>query len=73
MTRSDIKTVWVHCYQGITLLKSYDFGVPVPADERAFRLPTREHLEAEAKTNLTTEGLARPPYTGISFKIDYPQ
>ena len=71
MTRTDMKKVWVHCYQGTTLLRSYDFGVPVPADPRAFRLPTKEHLEAEAKTNLTTERLAFPPYTGITFRIDY--
>lgn len=73
MTRTDIKKVWVYCYQGYTLLRSYDFGVPVPADERAFQLPQRERLESDAKTFLTNERLAFPPYTGISFKIDYPK
>jgi hypothetical protein len=71
MTRTDMKKVRVHCYQGTTLLKSYDFGVPVPADPRAFRLPTKEYLEGQVKTFLTNDGLAFPPYTGITFRIDY--
>lgn len=72
MQKSDLKTVWVHCYKGRdTLLRSYDFGVAVPLTGE-LKLPTREHLESQAKTNLTNERLAFPPYDGIKFKIDYP-
>ena len=68
-----MRKIMVHCYQGDTLLRSYDFGVAETANDAALRLPTREGLEAEAKTNLTNERLARPPYDGIKFKIDYPR
>lgn len=65
--------IWVHCYKGDALLRSYDFGVGIPLDASALELPTREALETEAKTNLTNERLAYPPYEGIKFKIDYPR
>jgi len=71
MGRKDIKTTWVHCYRDGTLLRSYDFGAPLPVDASAFQWPSRESLEAEVKTNLTTERLAFPPYEGIRFEIEY--
>lgn len=47
------------------LLRTYDFTVTkeisAPLDEA--------QLIDEAKNNLTSEGLARPPYTGIKFRI----
>jgi hypothetical protein len=67
-----MKIVWVHCYREGSLLRSYDFGIPVPADPRALMLPSRDELEAQAKTHLTTERLAFPPYEGIRFEIEYP-
>ena len=46
-------------------LRTYDFTVTkeidAPLDER--------QLIDEAKNNLTLEGLARPPYAGIKFRI----
>lgn len=39
--------------------KTHDPSVP----------PSSESLIADAKTNLTNEGLARPPYDGIKFDI----
>jgi len=68
-----VRKIWVHCYQRASLLRSYDFGIAETLNDAALRLPTREDLETEAKTNLTNEGLAWPPYDGIKFKIDYPR
>jgi len=71
MGREDIKKIWIHCYRDGAPLRSYDFGVPVPADPSAFQWPSREPLEAAAKTQLTTERLAFPPYDGIRFEIEH--
>ncbi len=68
-----MRKIWVHCYKGDTLLKSYDFGIGETLNDATLALPTREDLEADAKTNLTNEGLAGPPYDGIKFRIDYPR
>ena len=68
-----MRQILVHCFRGNTLLRSYEFGWPETMNDAAVSRPTTEHLEAEAKTNLTNEGLARPPYDGITFVIDYPR
>ena len=65
-----MRKIWVHCYQGDTLLMSYDFGVTETLDDATLRRPSRKDLEANVKTNLTNEGVAWPPYDGIEFKID---
>ena len=52
-------------------LRSYDFGVPETMNDSAVSQPTRKDLEDQAKTNLTTERLAFPPYAGITFEIEY--
>lgn len=62
--------MWVHCYKGGTLLRSYDFPVPATLNDTVVQLPTSASLEAQAKTNLTNEHLALPPYTEISFEIE---
>ena len=66
----DMYTVWVHCYRRGTHIRTYDFGVPIPLDASAYTPPAREQLEADAKTQLTDEGLAAPPYDGITFRIE---
>ncbi len=35
-------------------------------------MPPYEKLIGDAKTNLTNEGLAFPPYDGITFRVRYP-
>ena len=61
----------IHCYRDGTLLRSYDFGIPETMNDAAVRQPRSKELEDQAKTNLTTEKLAFPPYAGITFKIEY--
>lgn len=68
-----MRTIWVHCYRDGSLLRSYDFGVPETMNDAAVRQPSAKELEDQAKTNLTTEKLAFPPYTGITFEIEYPR
>jgi hypothetical protein len=36
-------------------------------------MPTKESLEDQAKTNLTNERLAGPPYDEIRFEIEFPR
>jgi hypothetical protein len=69
--RNDMRAImWVHCYKGGTLLRSYDFPVPATLNDAAVQLPANASLEAQAKTNLTNEHLAWPPYAEITFKIE---
>jgi hypothetical protein len=67
------ETIWVRCYRGDSLLRSYDFGWPESLNPAADTRPSGQGLENEAKTNLTTEGLAWPPYDGMKFVIEYPR
>jgi hypothetical protein len=62
--------VRVHCYRGQTRLASYDLPVPVPMDPTRAKWPSTESFVNEAKNNLTMQGLAQPPYTGITFDIE---
>ena len=64
----DLVTYVVDCKRSGELLASYAFsqvetaaGPPPP--------PSRESLEKDAKENLSQEGLAFPPYDGITFHI----
>ena len=69
-----MRTIWVHCYQASTLLRSYDFGISRTTNDAALHQPTtREAFKRESKTNLTNKRLARPLDRGISFKIDHPR
>jgi hypothetical protein len=70
---SDLKTYLVRCKLKGQLLAEYEFKVPVPMDSSKSRPPTREHLVSEAKTNLTNQGLATPPYEGIEFEVVPPR
>lgn len=65
--RNDL-TIYVDCLRDGRLIRTYDFLCPAslafpplpPADEK---------LILEAKSNLTTERLATPPYAGIKFQV----
>ncbi|HEY3638775.1 MAG TPA: hypothetical protein VGK90_11540 [Rhizomicrobium sp.] len=50
------------------VIQSYEFGCPVPADGLP-AIPNNADLIEQAKSNLTTERLAAPPYEGWSFAV----
>ena len=58
---------FVDCFRGDVLIASYPFGYgqtlePTPP-------PSNESLVVGAKTNLSTERLAFPPFDGIRFVV----
>jgi hypothetical protein len=69
--KANLQKVWVHCYRGGKRIASYDFGIEIPLDPRGAKPPSQPDFEKMAKDNLTSLGLARPPYMGISFKVEY--
>jgi hypothetical protein len=60
-------TVFVDCVRGNEIIRTYDFLVP--ATLAGPPIPDPDKLIMEAKTNLTNEHLATPPYDGINFNI----
>jgi hypothetical protein len=64
--RGDTK-IYVDCLRDGKLIRTYDFLCP--ASLAAPASPDGEELILEAKGNLSTEGLAIPPYEGIKFKV----
>lgn len=59
--------VTVKCLRGADLIASYEFGYGITIGPSS--PPTDECLMDGAKTNLTNEGIAFPPYEGVTFKI----
>jgi hypothetical protein len=64
---SDLVTVTVNCRRDGKLIAAYPISYAVTLGPSA--PPSRESFIAEAKANLTNEGLARPPYEGIQFEV----
>ena len=64
--RDDTK-IYVDCLRDGKLIRASDFLCP--ASLAATASSDGEKLILEAKGNLTTEGLAIPPYEGIKFKV----
>jgi hypothetical protein len=65
-----VKKIFVDCRRGGKLIASYEHGwpiavLPVPA-------PDRKLLIDQAKSQLTTDRLASPPYDDITFEVRYP-
>jgi hypothetical protein len=60
--------VFVDCFSVDTIIRTYEFGCPVNAAGVASQ-PSNEDLISEAKSNLTCEKLAKPPYDGIKFVV----
>lgn len=61
------RTVYIKCWQGSRLLRTYDFLVG--GSQASPPIIEPDTLKAEARSNLTTEHLAFPPYDGIRFEI----
>jgi len=58
--------VIVECWKNGKLLQAYPFTVP--GSLAAPPTPIWSNLVEEAKGNLTADGLAIPPYDGITFR-----
>jgi hypothetical protein len=59
----------VECWRDAKLLVAYPFTVFASLTAPAVAAP--DELIAEAKANLTKDGIALPPYEGIEFKVDH--
>jgi hypothetical protein len=67
---SGLKRVFVDCVRDGQVVASYDFGY---AETQGPSMPpNHQSLIAEAKTNLTNQAIAYPPYAGIEFKVRWP-
>jgi hypothetical protein len=61
-------TAYVKCLKDGEELITYDFGY---ADNFGVAKPTHESLVNEAKSQLTTDRLAFPPYDDVTFRVTY--
>jgi hypothetical protein len=59
----------VECWKDGELLVAYPFTVFASLTSTTVVAP--DELIAEAKANLTKDGIALPPYEGIEFKVDH--
>jgi hypothetical protein len=68
---TDMVKIVVNCIRVSdgTIIRSYDFPSPIPLDPRRTSPPADQELIDQAKTGLTNEGIAGPPYTGIKFVV----
>jgi hypothetical protein len=69
----DIRRVLVHCTRKSDgkLLSSIPLGIPRTLDDSKVRQPSRQELIEEAKVGLSNLHLAKPPFDGIDFEIEY--
>jgi hypothetical protein len=64
---SSVKQVFVNCLRDGQVIASYQFAYG--ETQGPSQPPNHQRLIAEAKTNLTTQGIAFPPYAGVEFKV----
>ena len=64
-----VRHAFIDCHQNGIVIASYPIGIPITA------LPSApldmKKLEEEAKSQLTTDQIAFPPYEGITCQIRY--
>jgi hypothetical protein len=65
-----MKKALVDCRRNGQSIRTYDFGLPESSGLTA--LPSKQELIDVAKSNLTTERLAFPPWADIEFEVYYP-
>lgn len=63
-----IQPVFVSCYRGDELIARYEFGEPI-GQLGPNPVPDEVHRDA-AKTQLTNEQKAFPPYSDIRFRVE---
>jgi hypothetical protein len=65
-----MKTIFVDCLRDQKIIASYplSWGITIGPSSP----PSRNQLIDEAKTNLVSERLAKPPFDGIEFRIRDP-
>jgi hypothetical protein len=64
---SSLKQVFVDCMRDGRVIASYAFGYGETAGPSM--PPSHQSLITEAKTNLTDQAIAYPPYAGIEFNV----
>jgi hypothetical protein len=64
---SSVRKVYVDCVRGGQVIASYDFAYGETLGPSA--PPSHQQFVAGAKENLTSLGVAFPPYAGIEFKV----
>jgi hypothetical protein len=67
---SSSKQVFVDCVRDGQVIASYDFGYAETLGPSM--PPSHQSLIAEAKSNLTSQAIAHPPYAEIEFKVRWP-
>jgi len=60
----------VHCHRNGESIRIYEFGLPESCGLTV--PPSEQTLIDQAKTNLTDERLAFPPWGDIEFTVYYP-
>lgn len=66
----DDTTIYVNCLRDGKVIRTYDFLCPATLGPSAPQ--SDEQLILQAKTSLSTEGLAAPPFEGIKFQVRRP-
>jgi hypothetical protein len=66
---SSIRLVDVVCKHNGEVIATYEFGFSVSSEASSSFDFDREALIREAKSNLSSEKLAEPPFDGITFEI----
>jgi hypothetical protein len=62
-----MKKVFVDCVREGKIIATYDFGYGETIGPSA--RPSHETVVNSARSNLTSERIAFPPYAGIEFKV----
>jgi hypothetical protein len=65
-----IRYAYVDCVKDGLVIASYTFGIPCTLGPSLS--PSGDTLILEAKTNLSNDMKAMPPYDGITFRVRWP-
>ena len=65
-----MKKILVDCRRNGESIRVYDFGLPESLGLTVS--PSKQELIDQAKSNLTNERLAFPPWADVEFEVYYP-